>query len=98
MWQHKTKRIKRIKSRNRCQECGQQLTGDKGRRFNLHHIVNRQFGGCNKVWNARVRCDTCEALLHKQFPDGNDHSQQYYKQAISTCKKKGCVKCHKGIQ
>jgi hypothetical protein len=78
MWSRQVRREKYRQTNYCCEECGKRLSNTKGSRPNLHHIINRQFNGPNESWNARLRCCSCERILHRLYPDGNDQQAQYY--------------------
>jgi len=53
---------------NRCEEC---QTRHDPSFLVLHHVIPRLSGGKDTYNNARLRCQKCEVLYHKLYPDGN---------------------------
>jgi 5-methylcytosine-specific restriction endonuclease McrA len=57
------KKRARIRDKDQCQICGEVLPVPYGR-LEVHHIVPRAKGGCDKLKNLVTLCDLCHAILH----------------------------------
>lgn len=72
-WLRSVKREVTQRQGGKCSICGENL----GKKFILHHVINRRDGGTDTAENGEARHTFCEEYAHRIHKEGNGDANHH---------------------